>query len=136
MDEPIGPSSGVDDVQRSSRTRTRSSSGRVRRRMARRLFVDVAGGPRRTVLVAGSGRSGTTWLGELLTRGSATRYVFEPLHPRLGPFPGEFPRTYARPGSAFDDEEAWARILSGRVRHPWVDQYAHAFLPRRRVVKD
>jgi hypothetical protein len=104
--------------------------------MARRCFVDVAGGPGRTVVVAGSGRSGTTWLGELLTRGTATRYLFEPLHPDRGPFPGEFPRSYARPGAAFDQEDAWARIVSGKVRDPWTDQYGHAFLPRRRVVKE
>ena len=77
-------------------SRPRGPVRRGHRWLARRAFLDRAGGPERTVLLAGSGRSGTTWLAELLTD-ARTRLLFEPLHPVRGPFPDLGVRRYARP---------------------------------------
>lgn len=41
-------------------------------------LCDFAGGPNNSVVVAGTGRSGTTWVGEVLARASRSRWLFEP----------------------------------------------------------
>jgi hypothetical protein len=109
---------------------------RGHRWLARRAFVDRAGGVERSLLVAGSGRSGTTWLAELLA-GTRRRVVFEPLHPVRGPFPDLGVRRYPRPGAADPAlESAFEAILTGRLRDPWTDQYNATLLPKGRLVKD
>jgi Sulfotransferase family len=110
---------------------------RATRRAFRPLSLDVGGGPSATVVLAGSGRSGTTWLAELLTRSNAFRYLFEPLHPDRTATLGLAPRPYLRPSET--DPRLTAPVeamLSGRARGHWVDQYNRKALARRRLVKD
>ena len=46
------------------------------------LHVDLArGDPGKTVFLAGTGRSGTTWLAGLINHDQSYRDVFEPFHP-------------------------------------------------------
>lgn len=104
--------------------------------LRRELFIERNRNPARAALVLGSGRSGTTWLAETLARQHGSRLVFEPFHPLLGCFAGEA-RLFADPAEA---EPALARsvrrVLSGRVRGPYIDHVLLARLPRGRVVKD
>jgi hypothetical protein len=100
------------------------------------LFLERDHDPSRAVLVLGSGRSGTTWLAESIARCHCSRLVFEPFHPRLGAM-GAAGRLFLDPTErppAF--EKSAQRILSGRVRGPYIDQVRVARLPRGRVVKD
>ena len=47
------------------------------------LYVDLEKGDHRSsVFLAGSGRSGTTWLSEIINHRRGYRYVFEPFNPR------------------------------------------------------
>jgi hypothetical protein len=93
---------------------------------------------RNTVFLAGSGRSGTTWISEIINADGSFRYVFEPfscrktIEWRTFEFQQYFPRTY------HDAEalEAATRILSGRVHNAWVDSQNRTILARRRLVKD
>jgi len=100
------------------------------------LFVERNRDPARAALVLGSGRGGTTWLAEALARQHGGRLVFEPFHPVLGCFAGEA-RLFADPA---ESEAALAdsvrRVLSGRVRGPYIDHVLLARLPRCRVIKD
>jgi hypothetical protein len=125
--ELVRPDEGVRDLPR-----------RAHRWLARRVLLDPLHDPGRTVLLAGSGRSGTTWLAEVLERGGGYRYLFEPFHPdRLPATRALRPRQYLAPGSP---DAAIARaveeVVAGRVRSTWVDQYNARLVARRRLIKD
>jgi hypothetical protein len=120
-----------------NRFRAAWALGRARSALLRHVHVDLDRDPASSVVVAGSARSGTTWLGDLLARALRARVVFEPLNhervPELRSF-GAFP--YRRPDD--DDralESACRRMLSGRLSGAWVDRELHRLVSRRRVVK-
>jgi hypothetical protein len=106
-------------------------------KVQRKLFYDRHDLTKAAVL-AGSGRSGTTWVGQVL--GSIARYriMFEPFHAgETGLVRHWRNRQYVRP----DDRNAGfvepaQRILSGRVRSPWIDKINGELLPRGRLIKD
>lgn len=81
------------------------------------------------VLVAGAGRSGTTWLAELINCHHDYNYRFEPGHPfGTATMPNEW-LSYIRPGS---DGGVFAasigRIFSGDLQsNAWEEQYNHEF---------
>ena len=102
------------------------------------LHVDLARGDhRRTIFLAGTGRSGTTWLGGLVNHDRSYRNVFEPFHPgRVEGFGGFRSKQYLRPGDRREEFLAPARrVLSGEARSGWTDR-GGALLARRRLVKD
>lgn len=74
---------------------------------------------RDNVLVFGTGRSGTTWLSEIIASGGL-RFVFEPLHPGEVPEARNFPfPNYLLPG----EETPWLplleKVVTGRVTNAW-----------------
>jgi hypothetical protein len=110
---------------------------RARARLLAPVFRDRLAEPAHAVAVAGTARSGTTWLGGVLASGLRARVVFEPFHPvhveraaRFGLMPYRAPE---------DDDpalEAFCRaIFDGSLRGPWVDREASRLLPKGRVVK-
>lgn len=102
--------------------------------------------PQSTILVAGSGRSGTTWLGEMLCHDSRIQEIFEPLLPFWNDEVRELTgwRTegawlqgvYLR---ADAERPAWCRhlhkVFTGRVRNHWTDARRTAWFPTRYLVK-
>jgi len=89
-------------------------------------------------MVAGAARSGTTWLADLIASQMPSRIMFEPFHPELV---ADFARfnyfQYMRP----DQQDAalrefTARVLSGRIRHPWIDRQVETLFPQWRIIKD
>ena len=111
---------------------------KVGSRVRGQLYLDRGSDHCDTVFVAGSGRSGTTWLSEVINYDNSYRYIFEPFHPNRLRITGEFkPRQYLRP----DDRDPTflhptESILAGRIRSVWTDKYNRAALPRRRLVKE
>ena len=103
-----------------------------------RFFIDVGGDHRSTVLLAGSGRSGTTWVSEIINFDHRYRYMFEPFHPDKVPSSRAFgPMTYLRPDARDDKRLAVARsVLGGQLRAGWVDRYNKTWLSKGRLVKD
>jgi Sulfotransferase family len=77
------------------------------------------------IFVVGSGRSGTTWVGDVLATCSGGVPVFEPLSQRLVP---ECPRwkqpgPYLRIGKSYPQWEAYFDgVLSGRISNRWTRQ--------------
>jgi Sulfotransferase family len=77
------------------------------------------------IFVVGSGRSGTTWVGDVLCTASGCVPVFEPLSQRLVP---ECPRwkqpgPYLRQGTSYPQWEAYFDgVLSGRISNRWTRQ--------------
>jgi len=104
--------------------------------LRRELFLQRNRDPARAALVLGSGRGGTTWLAEALARQHGSRLIFEPFHPVLGCFAGEA-RLFADPAKTEPElARSVRRVLSGRVRGPYIDHVLLARLPRGRVIKD
>ena len=77
----------------------------------------------RVVLVVGSGRSGTSWLGQMVQAAGSYISVFEPLHP--GHVPGAVPLwgRYLRPSNTYPPfERFFDRLVSGGGLTRWSDQ--------------
>ena len=73
------------------------------------------------IVVLGAGRSGTTWLAEILAA-SGLELIFEPLNERQVPEATEFRRT-VRFLDATDTTDRWnqlfQKILAGEIRNTW-----------------
>ncbi len=95
--------------------------------------------PKGTVLVAGVGRSGTTWLAEVLNANNDFRLLFEPFFPdrvdRFGPWWNH--HQYVRPGVKTGRHvEAIRCVMEGRIRDPWVDRFNRRWVAWRRLIKE
>ena len=102
------------------------------------LYVDLARGDhRRSVFLAGTGRSGTTWLSGLVNHDRRYRNVFEPFHPgKVEAFRGFRSKQYLRPTDRREEFLAPARrVLSGEIRNSWMDR-GGALVARRRLIKE
>lgn len=116
-------------------------------RSGERLRFALRGEPEASsaIVLAASGRSGTTWLADVLSRAARAQHVFEPLEPRSIPAVraltgwGEEPRIRAWYLRAEEASPQWLRfwedVLRGRVRNYWTDYKRTALLPRRFLVK-
>ena len=107
-------------------------------RSPRGTYLDLSPDYRRTLLLVGSARSGSTWLSDVLEESLRARMVFEPLRrdkvalARAGPWGRS-----AEPAERDDALDAvLRRILTGRVRSHWSDKFNRVRLPRRRLVKE
>ena len=103
------------------------------------LYVDLGKGDHRSsVFLAGSGRSGTTWLSEIINDGGEYRYVFEPFNPgKVGAFEHFRSKQYLRPDDRREEFlEPARRVLTGELRDPWTDRFHGRFVARRRLIKD
>lgn len=106
--------------------------------LAQRWPLDVGGRLRDTVLIAGVGRSGTTWLADLINFDGRYRDLFEPFHPwkvpAARPLLGQwYQRAGDVPPPAFADYVG--RVLRGRERYAWIDRFNRRVVSRRRLVK-
>jgi hypothetical protein len=110
----------------------------IRRRMGLRLVIDRDADPRKSVFVSGTGRSGGTWLCDILNQRNEYRLVFEPFHPKRAPWMKPFgERPYLRPGDEDPEFLELARsIVTGRVRHAWTERFNRRFVAHRRLIKE
>lgn len=76
---------------------------------------------RRPILVTGSHRSGSTWLGQMIAASDAVGYIHEPFNITRGPgicrsrFPYWF--TYIRPGTGGESADDFRRMLAFRYNY-------------------
>lgn len=91
-----------------------------------------------TVILAGSGRSGTSWLAEYLRRSGSFRYLWEPFH--TGRVPGAKqhlgPSPYLPPNADRPQAEQFVEtVLRGQIKSPWIDSRQRGIIFDRRLVK-
>jgi hypothetical protein len=106
--------------------------------VCRTLYRDMDTDIGRSIVVAGAGRSGTTWLGKIISSQLPCRVMFEPFHSR---YVEEFRRFhyfhYMRPETDNDELHAYChKVLSGRIRHRWIDREVDVIRPQFRIVKE
>jgi hypothetical protein len=103
-----------------------------------RLYLDLDRRAENAALIAGTGRSGTTWLGDIIASQMPTRAMFEPFHPRLVAAYHSFHyHQYMRPSEAGTALASYCeRVLSGRIRNRWIDRQVDCLLPQYRVIKE
>ncbi len=78
--------------------------------------------PSKTIIIAGSGRSGTTWVQDSIAEANDLRTLFEPLHPIGVPAGRKFACKYYAADS--DDRELklfMDQVMSGRYRSLWMN---------------
>jgi hypothetical protein len=112
-------------------------TGRPLSRLFGTLHVDL-GDHRNSVFLAGSGRSGTTWVAGIINHRNKYRLVFEPFHPeRVGLCENFRRKQYLRPDDRREKYLGPAReILTGGIRDPWTDRFNTRLVARRRLIKD
>lgn len=93
---------------------------------------------RRSILVSGTARSGTTWLGDLIASQVPCRTLFEPFHPELVPEYRGFHRfQYLRPGSENPKFQGFAqKVFTGEIRNRWIDRQNEHIFSHVRLVKE
>jgi hypothetical protein len=116
---------------------TRITVAELSRRFSARLYVDI-GSADATTLIAGMGRSGTTWAAAVVNHDFSHRIVFEPFRPHVVRAAGVFgPFPYVRPTDRDPARVAAAEaILSGRTPRGTVDRGHRGRVFRRRIVKE
>lgn len=109
----------------------------VARWLAARHPLDLSRRLDSLVFVAGSGRSGTTWLAQLVNADNRFRVIFEPFNPRLGPDGAELLPRYVPPDAEADGlRRAFEPYLLGRAGNAWTGQYNLRAVATRRLIKD
>jgi hypothetical protein len=88
--------------------------------------------------VAGTARSGTTWLGDIIASQIPSRILFEPFHPDLVPeYQGFRYFQYLRPGVQNPEFYAFARkVFTGEIRNPWIDRQNERIHSKYRLIKE
>jgi len=103
-----------------------------------KYYLDLNHNYKNTVFISGTGRSGTTWLSQILNYDNSFRYIFEPFYPEKVDFCSFFGwRQYLRPTKKYPNYyESAKRIITGRFRNSFIDRYNKKFLCRKRLIKD
>jgi hypothetical protein len=111
---------------------------RIRRRFFSYVHFDLNSDPRNTIFIAGSGRSGTTWLSDIINSRNEFRYLFEPFHRAKVKCVRHFEeKQYLRPDNpdpAYVDPVR--AILAGNVPDWWANHYNTKLIARKRLIKD
>ncbi len=104
----------------------------------RNLFIFDVGDYRNTVFLAGAGRSGTTWVEEVINSNNEYRMMFEPFHSKHVDLLGDW--NYVQYLRVNDHNDKYLKpatsILSGNIRNNWIDKFNKRFFSQKRLIKD
>jgi hypothetical protein len=103
-----------------------------------RLYRDSGPDVRSSIIVAGTGRSGTTWVAKLISSQLPGRVMFEPFYSRLVPDFAAFNYfQYMRPDEEDQELQAYCqRVFTGAIRRPWIDRMVDTLVSRLRIIKE
>ena len=108
------------------------------RRFVPRLIIDAGKGVEDSVLLVGGGRTGTTWVSNVINWRNNYRYMYEPFHGGNVQISADFtPHIYLRPDNADPRYlEPARRIFTGQIRDWWIDHQNRRIYARKRLIKD
>jgi hypothetical protein len=110
----------------------------VKKKLLTELYIDFNSDYKKSIFIAGTGRSGTTWVSSIINYNNEYRYIFEPFYSDKVSNVKNFKyRQYLRPddrGKEFI--EPTKAILSGKVRSKWTDRFNKRFISNKRLIKD
>ena len=91
-----------------------------------------------TVLLVGTGRSGTTWVEDIINCDNDFRIMFEPFNTNYVGVLSEWKHRQYIPVGEIDEKfkRPAEKILSGKIRNNWIDRFNEKFFAKRRLVKD
>ena len=103
-----------------------------------RFYINPNPDLRRSILVAGTARSGTTWLGDLIASQLPSRILFEPFNPDRVPDYRHFHYfQYMRPGTENPEFYGFAqKVFTGEIRSRWIDHQNEKIISKFRLVKE
>jgi Sulfotransferase family len=103
-----------------------------------KLYRDVENQTGNSIMIAGTARSGSTWLAELIASQQSCRIMFEPFHNKLVPeFQNFHYFHYMRPTEPNAKLLSYCRkIFTGQIRHWWIDRQVEHLFPRNRLIKE
>lgn len=109
----------------------------IRNVMRRRYYLDLSSDYRDSLVLAGTGRSGTTWISEVINYRNEYRLMDEPdRNGRIEQFAHFNAMQYIRPddhNSAYIEPVALS--LSGKLRNDWADRFNTRLISNKRLVK-
>jgi hypothetical protein len=102
------------------------------------ISIDCNSDVSNTILLAGTGRSGTTWVSNIINYKHEYRYMFEPFNPLKVDICNNFKnRQYLRSDNQDKAYFEPARcILTGNIRNYWIDRYNYKIISVKRLIKD
>jgi hypothetical protein len=102
------------------------------------FYVNPDRDMRRSILVAGTGRSGTTWLADLIGSQIPCRILFEPFHSVYVPGYHDFHYfQYMRVGTENRGFYNFAcDVFTGNIHNRWVDHQNEKIFPEYRLIKE
>lgn len=89
-------------------------------------------------MIAGTGRSGTTWLANIIASQIPCRIMFEPFHSRnVKRFRQFHYFQYMRPTEQSSELGSYChQVFTGDIRNKWIDRQVEHILPKYRLIKD
>jgi len=111
---------------------------KIRNKLRSWGFYFDLGGPVPEQFVAGMGRSGTTWVSDLINYDNRYRVLFEPFFTPNVPEACDFPYIpYISPDTENPIlEKAARKLLSGSVKNQWIERDNHKIFYLKRMVKE
>ncbi|OKH22869.1 sulfotransferase [Chroogloeocystis siderophila] len=102
------------------------------------FFLELNSDYKQAIFLAGTGRSGTTWVSSIINYNNDYRDIFEPFHPYKVSKVEHFRyRQYLRPDNKQQEFiQPTKDILSGKIRNRWTDQFNQKRFCHKRMVKD
>ena len=110
---------------------------RLVKKVRNALLYD-AGDYRKTLFLAGTGRSGTTWLINMINAENDFRIMFEPFHSqKISKLKKWNYRQYLNPNDLDPSFlHSASGILSGKIKDEWIDRFNTTIFPKKRLIKD
>lgn len=111
---------------------------RLLHRIYGQLYRDTNRTTRNSILVAGTARSGTTWLGSIIASQVPCRMMFEPFNSgKVEDFRQFYYFQYMRPTDVNSALQSYCQtIFTGNIRNGWIDREIDNLKPRYRLIKE